>query len=136
MDTVEVGSHKFAVPGPVVFGIGSGVDANITTTCMDIAFKSGLLAVIEYFASSEEEDDGVVLFEVGVSEGGGIFGEVDGNVMFSSEFLQSEFAIFDGGMTEGCCFGEDEEFIRTFLNYGRANRLLRMAIHMLDGGYR
>ena len=87
MHAVEVCSYQLPIPGPVVFGIGSGVDANIATTCMDIAFKSGLLAAIEYFASSEEEDDGVVLFEVGIGKGSGVFGEVDGNVMFSGEFL-------------------------------------------------
>src|SRR5207249_10019723 len=107
------------------------MNADIATTPMDVAFKGGLLIVVEYFAGGKEEDDGVVLFEVGVSEGGGIFGEVDGNVMFSSEFLQSEFAIFDGGVAESGCLGEDEEFVGAILRWRRVLRLAGMAVDVL-----
>ena len=87
MYAVKVGADELAVPWPIVFGIAGGMNADIATTPLDVAFKGGLLIVVEYFAGGKEEDDGVVLFEVGVSEGGGIFGEVDGNVMCGGKFL-------------------------------------------------
>src|SRR5215217_7235099 len=40
------GADKFSIPGPVVFTIGSSVNAQKTTTCLYVSFKFLLLRVI------------------------------------------------------------------------------------------
>src|SRR5690606_14412754 len=42
----KVGSYQTAVPGPIVFGVRGGMDADVAAPRLDEAFESALLSVI------------------------------------------------------------------------------------------
>ena len=55
---VEIATRQAAIPFPVIFRIGGGVDAHITPARLDIALEIGFLVSREQVAGRTEEDDG------------------------------------------------------------------------------
>ena len=76
---VEVGADQAAVPGPVVLGVGRGVDAGVAAARADVVLERGLLRVVERVAGRGEEHDRVVLGERVGREGRRVLGPVDGD---------------------------------------------------------
>jgi hypothetical protein len=64
MDTVKVCPQQFAVPCPVIFSVTGGMNTYVAATCLDIPLKRGLLIVIEYVTSREQENNSVILSQV------------------------------------------------------------------------
>ena len=53
------------------------MNAHPTAAGLDVTLKGGLLGVVQNVAGGAEENDGLILREVGVRESGRIFGCVD-----------------------------------------------------------
>ena len=67
MDVEHVPDH-LRVPGPVVFGVRRGVNADEAAARPDVALERGLLLVVEDVAGGAEEDHRLVLLELRVVE--------------------------------------------------------------------
>ena len=104
----EVGAHQVAVPVPAVLGVGGGVDAHVAVARRDVALECGLLRVGEDVARGRQEDDGLVLGEVGVVEGGRVLGGVDREVVRGAERLDRGDALVDRVVAKVGRLGEDE----------------------------
>ena len=71
---VEVGADQVAVPRPVVLGVGGRVDAGVAAAGLDVALERRLLGRGEHVTGGGEEDDDLVLLEVGVVEDRAVLG--------------------------------------------------------------
>ena len=105
---LEISAGQFAVPGPVVLGIGSGVYTYIASTRLNVALERILLQRIQHITSSIEKYNGSVSAQVLFVEHGSIFSGIDDKAVFSAEFGDCIFADADGGMPENGRFAEYE----------------------------
>ena len=112
---VEVGADEVAVPGPVVLGVGRRVDAGVAAAGLDVALERGLLGRVEHVTGGGEEDDDLVLREVGVVERAAVLGGRHREVVVGGERLDGGGRLVDVGVAERSRLGEEE----------RVERLLR-----------
>lgn len=96
----EIGTDEFSVEGPVVFGIGGGMDADKAPALFDVGFKGLFLFGVEDVAGCGEEDDGSEFFEVVGGELVGVFGGGYGEVVVGSEGFEGLDTDGDGVVAE------------------------------------
>ena len=58
--TIEIGTNKFAIPRPFIFGICCGMYAYKTTASLNPAVHFKLLSIIQNIARSVQENNYVV----------------------------------------------------------------------------
>ncbi len=109
---LEQGAGQSRVPAPVVFGVGRRVHADVAAAGRHVSLEGGLLGGVEDVACGGEEDDGLVSGEVRRSEGGGVLGRGDGEVVGRAQLAQGGDAFVDGGVAETDGSGEDQHVVR------------------------
>ena len=108
----EGGTGEVDVPRPTRFGVGRGVDPEVSATALDVGLECGLLGGVEHISGGGEEDDGLVLREVGLGERRGVFGGVDGEVVVRREPVDRRDAGIDaGGVPEARGLGEEQDLV-------------------------
>src|SRR5882757_3814384 len=102
--TVKVSSYKLIVPGPFVFRGGGGVNTQESAALPDVVLKSQFLRTVQYVASCAEKDDGLIFFQIGVVEDGGVFCRVYLYVILLAQAEEHQLAGGNGGVavTSGC----------------------------------
>lgn len=58
----EIGTDKFSVKGPAIFGIGGGVNSYEAASLLDVGFEGLFLFGVKDVASCGKKDYGFVLF--------------------------------------------------------------------------
>ena len=105
---VEVGTDQVAVPRPVVLGVGGRVDAGVAAAGLDVALERRLLGRGEHVTGGGEEDDDLVLLEVGVVEDAAVLGHGHREVVGDGELLDRGRRLVDVGVAERGSLGEDQ----------------------------
>src|SRR5690349_24397304 len=83
---VEVRAREPPVPRPVVLGVGRRVNAYVSATSLDVALEIVLLRKVENIARRVEKDDGSIARQILLRERIGVFGGIDGETVFLTEF--------------------------------------------------
>jgi hypothetical protein len=108
----EIRAHQ-TVPGPAIFSIGGGMNADPTATGLDEMLKRRFLGGVgQDITGGAEEDDSLVLGKIRIGEFGGGFGGVDGESVGHAERLNGGQAVGDGIMSEPSGCGKYEHLIR------------------------
>lgn len=89
----EVGANELSIKWPFIFGVGGGVDADVSSASLDVGFKRFFLGWVENGLGCAEEDDDLVLLEVVGGEASAVFGGLDREVVIFPEGLDA----FDSG---------------------------------------
>src|SRR5687767_10430492 len=109
---LEVRSRESSVPWPLVLGIGRGVDADPTTTCLDVALERVLLWRVQDVPGGVEKDDRAEAFEVALGECACVLRRLDREAVLAPESLHRRNASLDGAVSEARGLGEDEDVRR------------------------
>ena len=104
----EISTKEPVVPGPVVFGVGSRVNAGKAATSVDITFKRCLLLIAQQFTGCTQKNDGGILPQTIVAEIGRILGGIDKEIIVLPQLLYSGQPISNGSMAETHCFGKHQ----------------------------
>src|ERR1051326_4097045 len=70
----KVAADEIAIPLPVVFAVGCGVDAYVSAAMVDIVLQGLFFFGAEYLAGGVEEDEGGIFFQDLFTEPGGVGG--------------------------------------------------------------
>ncbi len=106
--TFEPRTDQPAVPRPVVLGVGRAVDAEERAAVAVPRLERGLLLIVEHIARGVQEDDSVVVLEVGPIERSGVFSGGDCEAMPFGELVEAGDAIGDRAVAEAGGFGEHQ----------------------------
>ena len=107
----EVRAHQIAVPIPLVFGVGRGVDPHVAVAGGDVVLERVLLLGCQDIARGREEHDRVVLGEIRRRERGRILGGVDLEAVGRADLLNRRDAGRDRVVTERGRLGEHEHVL-------------------------
>src|SRR5580658_2846779 len=106
----EIAAYEVAVPLPVVFAVGCGVDADEAAAVMDIVLQCGLFLRAENFAGRTEEDEGCVFAEDFRAEPGRVDSSIDGKTVLGPQLADGGNACADARMMEAVRLTEDKYF--------------------------
>src|SRR5579863_10436738 len=106
----KIAPDEVAVPLPVVFAVGGGVDADETAAMADIVLQCGLFPRAENFAGRAEEDQGGVFAEDLRAEPGRVNGRVDSKTILGAQPANGGDTRSDARMMVAVGFTEDEHF--------------------------
>jgi hypothetical protein len=98
------------------------VHAGEPATALDVVLERRLLGVVEDVTGGGQEDDDLVLRQVGFGERGAVFGGVDGEVVLLAEFLDGRDPGRDRRVTEARRLGKDQRLERRVGGRGRVTR--------------
>ena len=104
----KVGAGQFVVPGPVVLGVGGGVDAHPVAPGLHEAAQFDLLLAIQNITRRIQEDDEVVLLQILLGEDGSVLGRIDAEALLLPQAQEHLFTVGDARVTEAGRFGEHE----------------------------
>src|SRR6266568_1293125 len=109
VEDVDECAEQITVPGPVVLCIAGRVNTYVPAASPNIACKRSSLVAIKYLTGGKQEDNGVVVCQVGIGKGGGIFCKIDGKVMFICQPLKGYLPVFNGGMAVSSRLRKNED---------------------------
>src|SRR5690606_29329414 len=100
----EIGAHQPAIPFPVVFRIGGGMNPYKSSAGLDVSLKRGFLCSIQYVPRRVQKDYSRILFQAVVIENGRIFSGIHRESLFLAHLYDGLGSGFDAAMPESCCF--------------------------------
>ncbi|MEN9358489.1 MAG: hypothetical protein RL095_24 [Verrucomicrobiota bacterium] len=110
----ELAADEAGVPGPVVFGVGCGVNAGVAAAGLDVGLEGLLLFAVENIHGGGEEDDAAEALELGAGESGGVLGGFHREAVLGAELFQCGDAVGDRVVAEAGGLGEDQDRLGRF----------------------
>lgn len=107
--TAEIGTDQLFVPGPLILGIGGGMDAHKPLPRADILLKDRLLLRVEHILGGAEENHGLIRFQPFCGKYIRFIGGVHANVVFPAQFLQGGYARRDRLVVIPAGFMKDQD---------------------------
>ena len=112
---IEVGAYQLAIPGPVIFGVGSGVNTHKATTGLNPPVHLQLLGIVQHIARGIEKNNDVVVFQGLLGELLAIFCGVDNEIIFFPKGKKSFFANANRLVAKRGSFGEHKHLYLTLI---------------------
>ena len=120
--TLEVRPDEPPVPGPVVLGVGRGVNPDEAAPFLDVPLEGGLLLVVQYVAGRGEKDDDVKRRKPCVGEDPGVLAGDNPPTMLGTEGPDGGNPRGDRVVTETGRPGEAEDAHSGWLRVGCVQR--------------
>ena len=120
----EVSPDQLAVEGPLIFGIGRGMDADIATAAADPLLEQLLLRRGEHVLGGVEKHHHLMLLQFRCSEPCRIFRHLDVKTKLLAEDSERFLPRFDAAVAKTCGAAEDEDRLETGVAVGLIARTL------------
>ena len=109
----KITACKASIPAPVVLAVSRRMNTHVTTTCLDISFKSGFLEIVEHISGGTQENHRRIFFEAVFIEHGRICGSIHVKIVLAAQQLDSGIARCNGLVVVPGCFTKDQNFCFT-----------------------
>ncbi len=120
----EVGPDQLAVEGPLIFGIGRGMDADIATAAADPLLEQLLLRRGEHVLGGVEKHHHLMFLQFRCSEPCRIFRHLDVKTKLLAEGSERFLPRFDAAVAKTSSLAEDEDRLETGVAVGIVARTL------------